>query len=83
MDMNAFAESNPGKMMARVERSLGRSDLFLFMGDALPKQMKKPMALLSDEGGRIAKGKLAACLFLGSEGESAYRFRLSSDGIGS
>lgn len=26
--------------MARVNGSLGRSDLFLFIGDALPKQMK-------------------------------------------
>lgn len=39
-DMNAFAEKNPGKIMARVNGALGRSDLFLFIGDALPKQMK-------------------------------------------
>ena len=39
-DMNAFAEKNPGKIMARVNGALGRSDLFLFIGDVLPKQMK-------------------------------------------
>ena len=39
------------------------------------------MALLSDEGGRFAEGKHAACLFLGSQGESATVFDLSTDGM--
>ncbi len=66
MDMNAFAEKNPGKLMARVKGALGRSDLFLFIGDALPKQMKRrwPYYPMKVEGS--LKGNYAACLFLGA-----------------
>ena len=54
MDLNAFDEKAPGKLMAQVKGSLGRSDLFLFVGDALPKPMKNrwpyyPMKLASAE----------------------------------
>ena len=41
MDLNAFAAKDPGKVSAQVHGSIGRSDLFLFIGDALPKPMKR------------------------------------------
>ena len=40
-DMNAFDEVKPGKLMAQLKGALGRSDLFLFAGDAFPSAMKK------------------------------------------
>ncbi len=39
MDLNAFDDRNPGKLMAQVHGFVGRSDLFLF-ADGLPKEMR-------------------------------------------
>ena len=41
MDMNAFDEVKPGKLMAQLKGALGRSDMFLFARDAFPDAMKK------------------------------------------
>lgn len=39
MDMNAFAERSPGKLVAQLHGSLGRGDLMLFMSD-LPAKVR-------------------------------------------
>ena len=81
MDMNAFAEKNPGKVMARVTGALGRSDLFLFIGDALPKQMKSrwPYYPMKVEGS--LKGNLQRASFSGVKVNLPTVFDLSTDGM--
>ena len=39
MDLDAFADKEPGKLTALLDGSFGKSDLMLFVGDALPKKM--------------------------------------------
>lgn len=75
MDMNAFDEVKPGKLMAQLKGTLGRSDLFLFAGDAFPGSHEEEMAILSDEDRRIVQGKYAAGIFLGLETVAAYSLR--------
>ena len=79
-DMNAFAEKNPGKIMARVNGALGRSDLFLFIGDALPKQMKYrwPYYPMKVEGS--FKGNMQRASFSGVRLSLPTVFQLSTDG---
>lgn len=79
-DMNAFAEKNPGKIMARVNGALGRSDLFLLIGDALPKQMKNrwPYYPMKLEGS--FKGNMQRASFSGVKLSLPTVFQLSTDG---
>ena len=79
-DMNAFAEKNPGKIMARVNGALGRSDLFLLIGDALPKQMKNrwPYYPMKVEGS--FKGNMQRASFSGVKLSLPTVFQLSTDG---
>ena len=81
MDMNAFAAKNPGKVMARVKGALGRSDLFLFIGDALPKQMKSrwPYYPMKVEGS--LKGNMQRAAFSGVKVNLPTVFDLSTDGM--
>jgi hypothetical protein len=41
MDMNAFDDKAPGKMDITLNGMIGKQDLFLFMGDAIPMPLKK------------------------------------------
>ena len=80
MDLNAFNEKVPGKMMAQLKGSLGRSDLFLFVGDALPKPMKNrwPYYPMKLEG--AFKGNLQRAAFSGVKIDLPTVFQLTSDG---
>lgn len=80
MDLNAFAEKNPGKVTAQVKGSLGRSDLFLFIGDALPKPMKNrwPFYPMKLEGS--FKGNLQQTSYSGLKVSLPSVFQLTSDG---
>ncbi len=68
MDMDAFAESNPGHLAALIDGSPGKSDLMLFAGDAMPEKMKKlwPYYPLKLKGS--VKGNLQQLAFDGLEG---------------
>ena len=65
MDMNAFDEVKPGKLVAQLKGALGRSDLFLFSGDAFPGAMKKkwPFYPMKIEGS--FKGNMQQASFSG------------------
>ena len=80
MDLDAFADKNPGKVMAQVDGSLGRSDLMLFMADALPKAMLRrwPYYPLSVEG--TFRGNLQQASFSGLRLSLPTAFQLSADG---
>ena len=80
MDFKAFAEKNPGKVMAQLNGSLGRSDLFLFIGDALPKPMKNrwPFYPMKLEGSM--KGNLQQISFSGLKVNLPTVFQLAADG---
>ena len=80
MDLDAFADKNPGKVMAQVNGSLGRSDLMLFMADALPKAMLRrwPYYPLSVEG--TFRGNLQQASFSGLRLSLPTAFQLSADG---
>ena len=56
-----------------VEELPGAFRPFPLRGGCIAKANEEPLALLSDEGGRFAEGKHAACLFLGSEDRFANR----------
>ena len=81
MDLNAFDEKAPGKLMTQVKGSLGRSDLFLFVGDALPKPMKNrwPYYPMKLEG--TFRGNLQRASFSGVKIDLPTVFQLTSDGV--
>ena len=80
MDLDAFADKNPGKVMAQVNGSLGRSDLMLFMSDALPAPMQRkwPYYPLNLEG--TFRGNLQQASFSGLKLSLPTAFQLSADG---
>ena len=80
MDMNAFDEVKPGKLMAQLKGTLGRSDLFLFAGDAFPGAMKKkwPFYPMKIEGS--FKGNMLQASFSGLKMSLPTAFELSADG---
>lgn len=80
MDMNAFDEVKPGKLMAQLKGALGRSDLFLFAGDAFPSAMKKkwPFYPMKIEGS--FKGNMQQASFSGLKLSLPTAFELSADG---
>ena len=80
MALNAFADKNPGKLMAQMHGSLGRSDLFLFIGDALPKAMKRnwPFYALKVDG--TLRGNMQRAAFSGLKISLPTAFNLSADG---
>ncbi len=80
MDLNAFDDKNPGKLMARVKGGLGRSDLFLFVGDALPKAVcrKWPYYPMSIQG--TLKGNMQQVSFSGVKVALPTAFQLTADG---
>ena len=80
MDMNAFDEVKPGKLMAQLKGALGRSDLFLFAGDAFPGAMKKkwPFYPMKIEGS--FKGNMQQASFSGLKLLLPTAFELSADG---
>ena len=64
MDLNAFADKNPGKLSVILEGSLGKSDLMLFAGDALSRKMWQkwpayPLSLRGTLDGNMQKMTLA------------------------
>jgi len=81
MDLNAFAEKNPGKMMARVNGAIGRSDLFLFIGDVLPKQIRRhwPFYAMKVEG--TFKGNMQYAYFSGVKMSLPTVFQLNTNGV--
>ncbi len=80
MDLNAFADKDPGKMMAQVHGTLGRPDLFLFIGDALPKPMKNhwPYYPMQVDGSFI--GNMQRASFSGMKVVLPTAFNLNADG---
>ena len=80
MDMDAFAESNPGHLAALIDGSLGKSDLMLFAGDAMPEKMKKlwPYYPLKLKGS--VKGNLQQLAFDGLKAVLPSAFEISAHG---
>ncbi len=80
MDMNAFEDVKPGKLMVQWKGAIGRSDLFLFVGDMLPKSMKShwPFYPLSLEG--TFRGNMQQASFSGVKVSLPTAFQLSADG---
>ena len=80
MDMDAFADKNQGKLLAQLDGSIGRSDLFLFIGDMLPKAMKSrwPYYPLNVKG--TFRGNLQRASLSGWQVSLPTAFRLSADG---
>ena len=80
MDLNAFSDKNPGKLTALLDGSLGKSDLMLFVGDALPKKMSKqwPYYPLSLKGS--VKGNMQSLSFSGLQAVLPTAFTVKADG---
>ena len=80
MDLDAFADKNPGKLTALFDGSLGKSDLMLFLADALPKPMSRrwPYYPLSLKGS--VKGNLQQLAFSGIQLNLPTAFQLKADG---
>ena len=79
MDLDAFADRNPGKMTAQVHGSVGRSDLFLFAG-GLPKEMRDawPYYPLGVDG--TLRGNLQHATFSGVRLSLPTAFSLDTNG---
>ena len=80
MDLDAFDDYCPGQFTVLADGSVGRSDLLLFIGDALPVEMAKhwpyyPLALKGS-----AKGNLQSLSFSGVKMNLPTAFSLSADG---
>ena len=80
MDLNAFADKNPGKVMAQVHGSIGRSDLFLFVGDALPKPMKSHWPFYPMKVDGSFRGNMQQAHFSNLRVSLPSAFGLSADG---
>ena len=80
MDMDAFAEKNPGQLKALLDGSLGKSDLMLFAGDLLPKKMvpRWPNFPLTLKGN--IEGNMQKMSFSGIEMALPTAFRVSAAG---
>ncbi len=80
MDLDAFADKNPGKLTALFDGALGKSDLLLFAGDALPKKLRQawPYYPLSLKGS--VKGNLQSLSFSGMQIALPTAFGVKADG---
>ena len=80
MDLDAFADREPGKLMAMLDGSFGRSDLMLFIGDALPKKMsqKWPFYPLSLKG--TVRGNMQSLAFSDFQATLPTAFNLKANG---
>lgn len=80
MDLNAFATENPGKLNVLLDGSLGRSDLMLFVADALPKKMQSrwPYYPLSIKG--TFKGNMQYLAFSGVHAVLPSAFQIKANG---
>lgn len=81
MDLDAFADKNPGKLTALFDGSLGKSDLMVFAGEALPKKMRQawPYYPLSLKGS--VKGNMQSLSFSGLQVALPTAFRMKADGM--
>ena len=80
MDLDAFSDKEPGKLMARIQGEVGRSDLFLFIGDALPSKMKINWPYYPMKVACSFRGNMQRASFSGLRLELPTAFRLSADG---
>ena len=80
MDLDAFADKNPGKLIAQIDGSVGRSDLFLFIGDALPKPMKRQWPYYPLNVAGTFRGNMQQASFSGLKVNLPTAFQLSADG---
>lgn len=80
MDLDAFADKNPGQLTALLDGSLGKSDLMLFVGDALPEKMSHnwPYYPLSLKGS--VKGNMQKLAFSGVQVALPTAFQVKADG---
>lgn len=65
MDLNAFAEKNPGKLTLSLDGKIGRSDLMLFAADYLPYKMQRkwpyyPLSVKTSLTGNLSRMSLSA-----------------------
>ncbi|MGI6243782.1 MAG: translocation/assembly module TamB domain-containing protein [Prevotella sp.] len=63
MDLNAFDDSLPGHLDAKVRGQLGKQDLMIFAGDGMPHDMKrqwpnKPLVVVAEVYGNMQKMRL-------------------------
>ena len=80
MDLNAFADKKPGKVMAQVHGAIGRSDLFLFVSDVLPKPMKRRWPFYPMKVDGSFRGNMQRASFSGLRVSLPSAFELSADG---
>ena len=80
MDLDAFADQDPGRMSAILHGSLGRSDLMIFMDDLLPRKMSRrwPYYPLGLDG--TVRGNLARMNFSGVKVELPTVLQMAFDG---
>ena len=80
MDLNAFADKNPGRLTALLDGSFGKSDLMLFVGNTLPKKMAQRWSYypLSLKG--LVRGNMQTLSFSGVQAVLPTAFSLKADG---
>ena len=80
MDMDAFADANPGKLTALLDGSFGRSDLMLFIGEYIPKKMRTqwPYYPLNLKGS--VEGNLERLTLSGVQANLPSAFSIKMDG---
>jgi hypothetical protein len=79
MDLNAFANQDPGKIKAIVHGSFGKQDLMMFMG-SMPVQFRKrwPNYPLAIDG--VIRGNMNRIGFAGLRVKLPTAFNISADG---
>ena len=79
MDMNTFAQTNPGKMNATLHGSFGKHDLMLMMGK-MPQGFRRqwPNRPLTIDG--VVRGNLQRIAFTGLSVKLPTAFRLNASG---
>lgn len=80
MDMNAFADSAPGKLTAMIRGSIGREDLMLFAGAYMPLKMRQSWPYYPMEVASTVKGNMQRLSYSGLKLNLPSAFQLSSDG---
>ena len=80
MDMNAFADSAPGKLTAMIRGSIGREDLMLFAGAYMPQKMRRNWPYYPMEVAGTVKGNMQHLSYSGLKLNLPSAFQLSSDG---
>ncbi|MBM6993363.1 MAG: translocation/assembly module TamB domain-containing protein [Prevotella sp.] len=63
MDMNAFADSVPGKFMANIKGQIGKQDLMTIVGKNMPSQLvrswpNKPLVMVGEVRGNLQKARI-------------------------